>query len=190
MIRGRAVREMVPDARIVLAHGRMREAHLEKVMRQFVHREADILVTTTIMSFDMFLGVGKKLKTDFDLWKDVLLKNDRTALARMVRYTGYLNPRDAESRGIREGDRVRVKNDIGAFEIFAKLSETMRPGQIVVYHAWEPFQFPNHRSYQAVTPSPLNPIQMAGGYYHLQPYMTVGQPGMNDRGTRVEVEKI
>jgi hypothetical protein len=31
---------------------------------------------------------------------------------------------------------------------------------------------------------------MAGGYYHLQPFLTYGQPGMNDRGTRVEVEKI
>jgi len=50
-----------------------------------------------------------------------------------------LNQRDAESRGIREGDRVRVKNDIGVFEICAKLSPTIRPGQIVVYHAWEPF---------------------------------------------------
>jgi DMSO reductase family type II enzyme molybdopterin subunit len=101
-----------------------------------------------------------------------------------------LNQRDAESRGIREDDRVRVRNDIGAFELRAKLSPTIRPGQIVVYHAWEPFQFANHRSYQAVTPSPLNPIEMAGGYYHLQPYLTVGQPGMNDRGTRAEVEKV
>ena len=33
-------------------------------------------------------------------------------------------------------------------------------------------------------------IAFGSGYYHLQPHLTVGQPGMNDRGTRVEVEKI
>ena len=45
----RAIHEMVPEARIVVAHGQMRQGHLEKVMRQFVHREADVLVTTTII---------------------------------------------------------------------------------------------------------------------------------------------
>jgi transcription-repair coupling factor (superfamily II helicase) len=45
----RAVKEMVPEARVVIAHGQMRERALEKVMRQFVHDEADILVTTTII---------------------------------------------------------------------------------------------------------------------------------------------
>jgi transcription-repair coupling factor (superfamily II helicase) len=46
---GRAIREMVPDARIVLAHGRMREHQLEAVMLRFVRYEADVLVTTTII---------------------------------------------------------------------------------------------------------------------------------------------
>ncbi len=45
----RAAREMVPEARVVMAHGRMREHQLEKVMMQFVSHEADILVTTTII---------------------------------------------------------------------------------------------------------------------------------------------
>jgi len=33
-----------------------------------------------------FMGQGKKIKTDFDLWKDILLNNDRKALAKMVTY--------------------------------------------------------------------------------------------------------
>lgn len=33
-----------------------------------------------------FLGIGSKIKTEFDLWKQVLLENDRKALDRMVRY--------------------------------------------------------------------------------------------------------
>lgn len=33
-----------------------------------------------------YLGIGSKIKTEFDLWKQVLLENDKTALERMVKY--------------------------------------------------------------------------------------------------------
>lgn len=33
-----------------------------------------------------FLGIGYKIKTDFDLWKDIALKNDAKALDKMVKY--------------------------------------------------------------------------------------------------------
>lgn len=33
-----------------------------------------------------FLGVGKKIKTDFNLWKNILLNNDEVAMAKMVKY--------------------------------------------------------------------------------------------------------
>ncbi|MCP3984240.1 MAG: hypothetical protein GY723_07610 [bacterium] len=34
-----------------------------------------------------------------------------------------------------------------------------------------------------------NPIQLAGGYFHLQPMVLMQSPGCTDRGTRVEVER-
>lgn len=33
-----------------------------------------------------YLGIGSKIKTEFNLWKDVLLNNDRQALDKMVKY--------------------------------------------------------------------------------------------------------
>jgi len=45
----RAIRELVPEARVVVAHGQMPERELESVMLRFVENEADILVTTTII---------------------------------------------------------------------------------------------------------------------------------------------
>ena len=45
----RAVTEMVPEARIVVAHGRLPERQLESLMLRFVNYEADVLVTTTII---------------------------------------------------------------------------------------------------------------------------------------------
>src|SRR5579864_5846170 len=40
---------LVPKARIIVGHGQMGESELEKVMLQFMHHEADILVATTII---------------------------------------------------------------------------------------------------------------------------------------------
>ncbi len=102
----------------------------------------------------------------------------------------YVNSGDAKRRGIGDGDSVRVYNDLGEFEVHAMVSPALKPGQVVAYHAWEPFQFKSGNSYQALTPSPLNPIQLAGGYFHLQPMVMMQQPGCSDRGTRVDMEKV
>ncbi|MCI5064287.1 transcription-repair coupling factor [bacterium] len=43
------LRELVPEARIVFAHGQMPEAKLEEIMHQFLNHEIDILLSTTIV---------------------------------------------------------------------------------------------------------------------------------------------
>ncbi|MBU0716922.1 MAG: transcription-repair coupling factor, partial [Planctomycetes bacterium] len=43
------VRAAVPEARVVFAHGQMKDAELEGVMNRFVRQEADVLVSTTII---------------------------------------------------------------------------------------------------------------------------------------------
>jgi transcription-repair coupling factor (superfamily II helicase) len=43
------VRQLVPNARILIGHGQMNEHDLEKVMHKFIRHEADILVSTTII---------------------------------------------------------------------------------------------------------------------------------------------
>ncbi len=43
------VRELVPDARVAVAHGQMDEGRLERVVLDFVERETDVLVCTTII---------------------------------------------------------------------------------------------------------------------------------------------
>jgi DMSO reductase family type II enzyme molybdopterin subunit len=96
---------------------------------------------------------------------------------------------DCERRGITDGDRVRVFNDLGEFAIQVAVSPAVKPGQVVVYHAWEPFMFPGHDGYQKLTPSPLNPIQLTGGYFHLQPMILMQSPGCTDRGTRVDMAR-
>src|SRR6202035_5105749 len=43
------IRELVPQARIVIGHGQMGEAELERVMLAFMQHEYDVLVATTII---------------------------------------------------------------------------------------------------------------------------------------------
>ncbi len=43
------VKRLVPKARVVVAHGQMRESELEKVMLKFIRDEANVLVSTTII---------------------------------------------------------------------------------------------------------------------------------------------
>jgi DMSO reductase family type II enzyme molybdopterin subunit len=96
---------------------------------------------------------------------------------------------DAEARGIADGDRMRVFNDTGDFVVRARVSDAVRPGTVILYHAWEDHQFPGGQGYRNVLPSPLNPIELAGGYTHLRPAPASLQPGQSDRETRVDIAR-
>jgi transcription-repair coupling factor (superfamily II helicase) len=43
------VEKLVPEARVKIAHGKMRERELERVMQDFYHRRCNVLVCTTII---------------------------------------------------------------------------------------------------------------------------------------------
>ncbi len=115
---------------------------------------------------------------------DVLLRLQRGEAA------VFVAGRDATARGIEDGDRVRLWNDAGEFFVCAKVSTAVRPGSVILYHAWEDYQFPGGRGYRNVLVSPLNPVELAGGYNHLRPVPASLQPGQSDRETRVEMERV
>jgi DMSO reductase family type II enzyme molybdopterin subunit len=102
----------------------------------------------------------------------------------------WMSVEDAAARGIRDADRVRVFNDLDAFEIMAKVAPMVRPGEVIVYHAWDNFQFKGHKGFQNLTPCPLNPVELSGGQFHLRPMAICLQPSHTDRDTRVEVERV
>jgi DMSO reductase family type II enzyme molybdopterin subunit len=102
----------------------------------------------------------------------------------------YMALPDAEARGIRDGEIVRVWNDLGEFQVMAKPSAAVRPGMLFIYHAWENYQFRNGVGYQSLIPSPLNPVELSGGQYHLRPMSPCMQPSHTDRDTRVDVARL
>jgi nitrate reductase alpha subunit len=102
----------------------------------------------------------------------------------------WISVEDARARGIGDGDKVEVFNDVGRFLTRGKISPAVRPGQVIMYHAWENFQFEGGMGYRNVTPSPINPLDLVGDYPSLKPSMAIRQPGGSDRDTRVEIRKV
>jgi len=102
----------------------------------------------------------------------------------------YMSVEDAAQRGINDGEEVEVKNDLDSFHIHAKVAPSLRPGEVIIYHAWENHQFRDKKGFQNLIPSPMNPVELAGGQFHLRPMFICLQPAQNDRDTRVEVAKV
>ena len=58
------LQKLVPNARIAVAHGQMSERHLENIMFEFVQKEYDILVCTTIIETGMDIPNANTLIID------------------------------------------------------------------------------------------------------------------------------
>jgi nitrate reductase alpha subunit len=101
----------------------------------------------------------------------------------------YLNRREARERAIADHDLVRVWNDLGSFLARAKLTGAIRPGQLHILHAWEPYQFRGGKSHQFLAPSPIKVTQLVGDYGHLHWGFDRYDPNQVDRDTRVDVAK-
>jgi len=59
-----------------------------------------------------------------------------------------------------------------------------------MWHAWENYHFPDHKGPRDVSPSPMNPVELAGDHPHLKIGMLEGQPGTFDRDTRIEIARV
>ena len=102
----------------------------------------------------------------------------------------YLSQADARERGISDHDQIRVYNDVGEFVLRAKISPAVQPGEVICYHAWEGYQFPEGATQNDVAASPLKPTNMVGDYGHLQyrgMYFTMNHVA---KEVAVEVERL
>ncbi|MBX3360539.1 MAG: transcription-repair coupling factor [Phycisphaeraceae bacterium] len=73
------IRRLVPEARIVVGHGQMQPHELEEVMLTFMRREADILVSTTIIESGIDIPTANTM---------VILDADRFGLADLHQLRG------------------------------------------------------------------------------------------------------
>ncbi len=101
----------------------------------------------------------------------------------------WISERDAAIRGIRDGDRVRLRNDVGSCELIARVTPSVQPGQVIVYHAWEPFSFKDWRSNQEPVAAPWKSLHMTE-YGQLHYRFLYAGPHHAPRGIAVELERV
>ncbi|MBK5230331.1 MAG: molybdopterin-dependent oxidoreductase, partial [Thermoleophilia bacterium] len=101
----------------------------------------------------------------------------------------FINASEAAKRGIADHDFIRVFNEYDEFVVRAKLASCVRPDQLVIYHAWEPYQYPNWRSQDRLLPGPPKGLHFAGGYRHYEYSLWSWSPSQSDRQTNVSYER-
>jgi len=105
--------------------------------------------------------------------------------------TVYLNPEDAEERGIEDGDTVEVFNDMGSVEVQAKIYPSSEPGTVRHFFSWEKFQYPDDQNFNTLVPMYMKPTQLVqypedtGEHLHFFPNYW-GPTGVNS-DVRVDV---
>jgi DMSO reductase family type II enzyme molybdopterin subunit len=102
----------------------------------------------------------------------------------------FMNPSDAQARGIRDGGEVRVHNDMSSIVVAAKLSPAVQPGQVIMYNGWEPYQFKEWKDAACLEPGMVKWLHLAGGYGHLRYWPMEWQPCQMDRSVRVDIAKV
>jgi nitrate reductase alpha subunit len=102
----------------------------------------------------------------------------------------YLNPDEASALGVGDGSWALLSNDYGQIHMRAKHSTMVRPGVAYYFHAWEPHQFPDHRSHKFLIPGLMNPLHFAGGEGHVRWMFGHWEPGTHVQDTRVSVRAV
>jgi anaerobic selenocysteine-containing dehydrogenase len=101
----------------------------------------------------------------------------------------HINNRDAAARGIENGQYLRVFNDLASVVAQARVTPAVRPGQLVIYNGFEPYQFPGWQDFSHLEPGMVKWLHLVGGYGHLRYRPLHWQPVPIDRGVRVDVQK-
>ncbi len=105
----------------------------------------------------------------------------------------WLAVEDAQTLGVANGDEIELFNELGSCRCRAKVAPAMRPGTVLMYHAWQPWQpwqFANGVSDKALYGSPMKPLHLASGYPQLDYRLAGAQPCHTPRDTRIGVRRV
>jgi nitrate reductase alpha subunit len=123
-------------------------------------------------------------------WRD----NEKMLRLQRGEPTVYINPEDADARGIEDGDKVRIYNELDDVEAMAKIYPSGEPGTVRHFFSWERFQYPDRNNFNSLVPMYMKPTQLVqypedtGEHLYFFPNYW-GPTGVNS-DVRVEVEPI
>ena len=119
---GQLLRELVPEAKLAVAHGQMHGRELERVMWKFVHQETNVLLTTTIIESGLDIPTANTILINdahrFGL-SDLYQLRGRVGRSGHQAFAYLLVPSD---RGLTEEARARIQ----AIQEFCELGAGFR----------------------------------------------------------------
>jgi hypothetical protein len=80
-------------------------------------------------------------------------------------------------------------HDLASMVVQARVRPTVRPGQVVMYMGFEPYQFPGWQDFSNLEPGMVKWLHLAGGYGHLRYRPLHWEPVSIDRAVRVDAQK-
>ncbi|MEY4615432.1 MAG: hypothetical protein RJB66_392 [Pseudomonadota bacterium] len=91
-------------------------------------------------------------------------------LQRLQRGKPYImiNPKVAEAKGIKDGDEVKMFNDLGETFLMAKITPSAPEHSLVMEHGWEPFMYKNKVGHNALVGDMINLLELSDGWGHLK----------------------
>lgn len=119
------VHELVPQARVIVGHGQMGEAELERVMLAFMHHEYDVLIATTIIENGLDIPLANTIlinRADRHGLSELYQLRGRVGRSNRRAYAYLLIPPDQELTDIARRRLAALKefSDLGAgFKIAA-----------------------------------------------------------------------
>ncbi len=111
------IRELCPDARVVVGHGQMSEHELESVMRTFVAGDADVLVSTTIIESGLDIPNANTIVIDrADLFglADLYQLRGRVGRSQTKAYAFLMLPRDLMGAARKRVSAIRQYSELGS----------------------------------------------------------------------------
>ncbi len=110
------------------------------------------------------------LMTPHARWSIHSTYKESSLLQRLQRGKPYvmINPEIAKKKGIKDGDEIKIFNDLGEFYAMAKVYPSCPKDAIIIEHGWEPFFFKGNISHNAVNASPLNLLELSDSWGHLK----------------------
>ncbi|MFP4055501.1 MAG: transcription-repair coupling factor [Candidatus Brocadiia bacterium] len=133
------LREVVPEARLVVAHGQMNEHELERRMSQFVDGQADILVSTTIIESGLDIPRANTMfvnRADMFGLADLHQLRGRIGRYKHRAYAYFLVPDDrpVTPKALHRLKAIEEFNELGAgFRIALRDLEIRGAGNILGY---------------------------------------------------------
>jgi len=138
-----------------------------------------------------------KLHTPHERWGTHSTFRDQDLLLRLQRYRAVvsMSKKDAEKRGIKDGDLVRVYNVYGELVAPARVAPTVKPGEVWIANGAEMITFVKgwYNSVTPIRPKPTQaivyPEEPDPPFYHLRFGWNLWGVTGNECDTSVEVEK-